>query len=262
MPRSIILLRHAERLDRALEQQGGNWIFSASRPQDSPLSPFGIEQAIECGKQLRDYGICKIFSSPMIRTMQTSKYIAQEIGISFVNIEPSLIEEAKSFRGKHQAQEPTPVWSNNKLYLSPDELLQYCECINLEYVPFLHVDHVVDEHSENHVREVHPTLQDAHDITRARCQDFMSYLVHSNDLEVVLCVGHGATCSGCADALQKGLPAALRITGTRAVSSWAAFVPYDESDPLGPWYAPNGKWNEGGNILVQNTAAECVSDQG
>lgn len=40
--KSIILMRHAEREDRALEAEGKDWISTAPRPQDPKLSPKGI----------------------------------------------------------------------------------------------------------------------------------------------------------------------------------------------------------------------------
>lgn len=39
--KSIILMRHAEREDRALEAEGKDWISTAPRPQDPKLSPKG-----------------------------------------------------------------------------------------------------------------------------------------------------------------------------------------------------------------------------
>lgn len=41
MVKSIILMRHAEREDRAIEKAGGDWISTALRPQDPQLSPVG-----------------------------------------------------------------------------------------------------------------------------------------------------------------------------------------------------------------------------
>ena len=39
--KSIILMRHAEREDRALEKEGKDWISTAARPQDPLLSANG-----------------------------------------------------------------------------------------------------------------------------------------------------------------------------------------------------------------------------
>lgn len=42
MVKSIILMRHAEREDRAQEMKGIDWISTAPRPQDPQLSESGI----------------------------------------------------------------------------------------------------------------------------------------------------------------------------------------------------------------------------
>jgi hypothetical protein len=41
MVKSIILMRHAEREDRAFEMEGKDWISTAERPQDPRLSTDG-----------------------------------------------------------------------------------------------------------------------------------------------------------------------------------------------------------------------------
>jgi hypothetical protein len=41
MVKSIILMRHAEREDRAMEAEGKDWISTAPRPQDPFLSERG-----------------------------------------------------------------------------------------------------------------------------------------------------------------------------------------------------------------------------
>lgn len=43
MVKSIILMRHAEREDRAQEKQGLDWISTAPRPQDPTLSAEGMK---------------------------------------------------------------------------------------------------------------------------------------------------------------------------------------------------------------------------
>lgn len=42
MVKAIILMRHAEREDRAQEEQGIDWISTAERPQDPVLSEGGL----------------------------------------------------------------------------------------------------------------------------------------------------------------------------------------------------------------------------
>lgn len=85
-------MRHADRMDKAMELNNLDWISTASRPQDPPLSVRGIEQAKEVGKQLKDSGITKILCSPMIRTLMTALEIANvmELGPSCILIEQGI----------------------------------------------------------------------------------------------------------------------------------------------------------------------------
>jgi broad specificity phosphatase PhoE len=62
-------------------QENVDWVSTAKRPQDTPLSAGGIEQAREVGKQLKDSRTTKILCSPMIRTLMTALEIASVIGL-------------------------------------------------------------------------------------------------------------------------------------------------------------------------------------
>lgn len=44
MVKSLIIMRHAERIDRAEEAAGRDWISTAPRPQDPVLSPIGANK--------------------------------------------------------------------------------------------------------------------------------------------------------------------------------------------------------------------------
>jgi broad specificity phosphatase PhoE len=260
--KGIILMRHAERLDRAMEEKGEDWISTASRPQDTPLSDYGVLQAKEVGKQLQQYKVSKIYTSPLIRTVQTADLVADvlELGDSCIHIEHGLVEEAKSFRGK-KVGEPKPSW--NPLILPLSELINYSSRINCECTEsIVTVTHEYDETLPNTVREVHETLTDLDDVTHDRCRKFINHLQQSNFNDYILCVGHGASTSGCIRALQKDLSEELHIKGSRNVSSWALFVPLDAANPMGPWYAPSGTWEEGGNVLSYMKAADRSDDQG
>lgn len=46
MVKAIILMRHAEREDRAAEMKGIDWISTAARPQDPLLSEEGMEFSV------------------------------------------------------------------------------------------------------------------------------------------------------------------------------------------------------------------------
>ncbi len=70
----IIFVRHGQcqaNVDRIV----------AGSKLDSPLTPLGIEQATEVAGQLKDKGIELIVSSPLSRTKDSAKIIAEAIGI-------------------------------------------------------------------------------------------------------------------------------------------------------------------------------------
>ena len=164
----IILLRHAERLDRSLESKGEDWISTAHRPQDSPISPFGTKQATETGVHFKDrFNIQKVLASPLVRTVQTADIICRELclGSNTICVEQGLVEEAKSLRGKTE-EEPKPNWY--PLLLSAHELINYSDKINESYQSLVSVRHERDESVMNIVREVHDTLTDRDEITRDR----------------------------------------------------------------------------------------------
>jgi len=109
----VFVIRHAERLDRALEktaQEKGVPLtvdqFRAlfSRPQDPPLSAGGRAMARKVGEALitRGVKVDKIFSSPLSRCVQTSDLIADTIGLPrdhpCIMLEDALCEEACSMR--------------------------------------------------------------------------------------------------------------------------------------------------------------------
>ena len=241
--RSIILMRHCERLDRAMEKRGEDWISTAARPHDSPLSELGIEQAAMIGQQLRSLGIRKIYSSPLIRAVQTSHVIAEQLGFgeNSVLVEPGIVEQARSFRGK-QKPEPLPTW--NPLLLPVSELKRlYSDKIDETYPPLVNVSYERDVNLLNELREIGEEGVSDEDIIVERSKKFLARLMKT-DFETVLVVGHGATTKNCEKILQTGLSRERHIVGERAVSSWAEFQPVDTTNLEGPWYAPGGLWNQ------------------
>jgi broad specificity phosphatase PhoE len=264
----IILLRHTERLDRQMESQGLDWIHQAEFPQDSPLSPFGIQQARKIGQKLKEYQPSLIRVSPMIRTIMTADIISREFSIPIpLVVEEGLIEEAKSMRGKDET-EPPPVWINGHLHQSKYFLKEnYSDLIDLSSESLVDVNHAPDTVSPNKIREVHDSLVHANEIIQDRCQKLVSLLKEKyfNDLEngdqCILCVGHGASCKGCANALQSGLPQEMKIEGSRTVGAWAVFIPLDDDDLGGPWYCPERVWSHIEED-TDETSHEILADQG
>jgi len=107
-------MRHAERMDRATEAQGKDWITTAPRPHDPTLSPLGVKQARAVGREFKELGlnISRIYCSPLIRCVMTADLVAGELGLgaNSICVEEGLVEEAKSFRGYRSKNEPPPNW--------------------------------------------------------------------------------------------------------------------------------------------------------
>lgn len=206
----------------------------------------GRKQAAEVGRQLKDVGVTKILSSPMIRTVLTADIIAGVLGLgeNSICVEMGLVEEAKSFRGK-TLPEPRPNW--DPLILPVSELRKYSDRIDLSYETIVNVEHVRDESALNTVREVHPTLTERDEITRDRCRIAVWKIIQADKLngEIVLCVGHGATVKNYTKALETELPEEFHCKGDRSVSCYSEFRPFDEANPLGPWKSVSGEWKTG-----------------
>jgi broad specificity phosphatase PhoE len=85
--RVVVVVRHGERLDYVMRDAGQNWVASASRPWDPPLTTNGMEQAKSLGKALPQIldrhnlpsNIKSIYASPFLRCRQTALGIAESI---------------------------------------------------------------------------------------------------------------------------------------------------------------------------------------
>ena len=77
MVKRIVFVRHAERLDVVMSE----WSSMAERPQDTPLSPLGIQQSIKLGEWLSKQKWCNNISSfyvsPFARTVQTGHFMLE-----------------------------------------------------------------------------------------------------------------------------------------------------------------------------------------
>ena len=101
----VIVARHGERLDYITRENGGNWVATAERPFDTPLTRHGEEQGYKLGVQLaaetKRLGIppvTEIYASPFLRTRQTAVAASKGLLSSGgepqikVKIEPGLAE--------------------------------------------------------------------------------------------------------------------------------------------------------------------------
>jgi 2,3-bisphosphoglycerate-dependent phosphoglycerate mutase len=84
-PDLLVIVRHGQSernvaKERAkAEGAGGTWA-SSLRDMDTPLTPLGVEQAITTGRYLRDKtNFDVLFSSPYMRTLQTSQHISEQL---------------------------------------------------------------------------------------------------------------------------------------------------------------------------------------
>lgn len=84
-PDVLAIVRHGQSERNVAKEQakaaGMSVIYGSSvRDVDTPLTPLGVEQAIATGQFLRDkYSFDVIFSSPYMRTLQTSQHILENL---------------------------------------------------------------------------------------------------------------------------------------------------------------------------------------
>ncbi len=84
-PDRLVIVRHGQSERNVAKERakaagtGGAWAGSL-RDMDTPLTPVGVQQAIVTGKYLGDKtDFDVLFSSPYMRTMQTSQHIAEQL---------------------------------------------------------------------------------------------------------------------------------------------------------------------------------------
>ena len=237
--KSIILMRHGEREDRAAENKGIDWISNASRPQDPSLSQLGKLQAKLAAQAmlLQQLNIKKIFASPTVRCVETAHEVATIQGpSSVICIEEGLVEEAKSMRGRKEGEK---IPNFDPLVLTPLQLaVVYSDRVDIHSTSLCSVSHIQDARmGYNQVREISLdgsdiNIHDLNAITIARTNACALKLVKfclgefssSPENVTVVCVGHGASINGMAVSLQKGCPESKKIRGQRNVSCFAEFV--------------------------------------
>ncbi|MEI6378446.1 MAG: histidine phosphatase family protein [Candidatus Falkowbacteria bacterium] len=82
--RTIYLVRHGQCEDNK------NKILNGQR--DSELTRLGRQQALATATLLKDKKIKTVYASPLKRTMETAKIIAENLGIDLVHVDKGLIE--------------------------------------------------------------------------------------------------------------------------------------------------------------------------
>ncbi|KAL7569292.1 hypothetical protein ACA910_016839 [Epithemia clementina (nom. ined.)] len=102
---TIVVARHGERQDYVVRDSGGNWVQSAPRPWDPPLSEHGLEQGYKLGthlvgelKRLDLPPIAGIYTSPLLRCRQTA-----------VQARKGILDALSRNDDKHDKQQPQKV---------------------------------------------------------------------------------------------------------------------------------------------------------
>lgn len=87
---SVWIVRHGERVDVV----NPDWLVTAERPHDPPLTEFGCAQAAATGEYLLGLGdrVDFVYTSPFLRCVQTASAIARGLGGVPLRVEPGLCE--------------------------------------------------------------------------------------------------------------------------------------------------------------------------
>ncbi len=86
-PRTIWFVRHGARLDVS----DPDWLKTAKRQHDCPLAPEGVIEAQAVARRLAREKIDHIFSSPLLRAVETAHHCAEALGLP-IKIEYGLVE--------------------------------------------------------------------------------------------------------------------------------------------------------------------------
>jgi broad specificity phosphatase PhoE len=124
----IVFVRHAQRLDEVFPE----WSDLAERPQDTPLTPMGIQQSQYLGKWLSQQAWCDeigaFFVSPFVRTVQTAHFALNSMNLASsppLNIEYGLSEGAAWMSNNNQCRTPWHLKAADLYCISTDIDLKY-----------------------------------------------------------------------------------------------------------------------------------------
>jgi broad specificity phosphatase PhoE len=97
--KSVVVVRHGERIDYVMRDAGENWVATSERPWDPPLTDKGTQQAKALGLALPEKlqtlnlpPIAAVYSSPFYRCRQTAVGLAQSNEQLQVQVELGLSE--------------------------------------------------------------------------------------------------------------------------------------------------------------------------
>lgn len=132
----LIISRHAARLDYETRDAGSNYTKNSPRPQDTPLSSEGFQQALALGDKihslLKEHGLqtsvrdFHVYSSPLLRCCQTAAGAVKrlsEIRNSGDLDEPQPQERSKS---DDETKETKPILEGTKLKIEHGLIESLC----------------------------------------------------------------------------------------------------------------------------------------
>lgn len=103
----VVIVRHGHRLNWVQEDWGVEW--QKNRPNDSPLSDVGLQQARELAQYLTQRPVSVIYASPYFRTLQTANEIALLSGVP-IHVENGISEWTNSLKYRKEETITPKVW--------------------------------------------------------------------------------------------------------------------------------------------------------
>lgn len=100
-PTCVVLLRHGQREDYVahVRGQGADWVATSPRPWDPHLAPEGFTQATSAAERMRTElrkldlpTPSRIYTSPLVRCVETAGVVANHFGVSSLLVEDGLVE--------------------------------------------------------------------------------------------------------------------------------------------------------------------------
>lgn len=92
MPPKYIFFRHGEATHNVAFRNGEPDAFTAEKYKDPPLTSEGKDQVIAAAKNLADYKIIGLWSSPLTRCIETSLELFEELDIQEMFLHDNLME--------------------------------------------------------------------------------------------------------------------------------------------------------------------------
>ena len=171
----LVLLRHGETHFNKLEKMQGSEV-------DPPLNSCGIKQAIETGKFLNKmFKFRKIYSSPYLRTIQTSELIKKELKFKGkIIIEENLKESSKGiFSGKTKDEVKNIINTTPKL-----------KKIEKDNKNYNHLEKLIHIYDYDNITPI--TKQESWLKVGKRASEIINKIINENVGNNILIVSHGS----------------------------------------------------------------------